>query len=336
MQMKGVANAGISQINFAIECRNSGYFVAGLDRMPAGYVVIPGGLAKHRSCGYTVPNGSQIDGNLDVIVAGKVVGHIPDCNYPTFKITAPQATPSFGSNGYDEAGRYRLTEGNPYNAQWVDRFTANWTVPALPPHAGQQMFYWIGLQDATPIEVLQPVLQYYDSDGYWTIKAWWVAYDSNSYAATAAVRVQPGDSLTGRLDTSRWYPPGPGCATDGRCTWGISLMDNTSGAGVGITVLSQNPSYHYNQPMVFAASGVLEYYYVTACSSLPGGSPGSLAFSNLALYVPYPNNNYFQLMTFNQTGTTEPYWTSSTDPNPLSPSCSWGVDTYPTQTIIHW
>ncbi len=322
-------------------------------QIPAEYVRMPNGLFKHPSCVFKVPNGSVINPNWDVTVGGNVVGHVPNCDYPTLTIASQDdATLSDGHNiatlqaasseaspattySGSELGFYYVGangENNPYGSKWVDRLTGSWTVPLSNAGSGSvQIDLWIGLEPTDYSFVIQPVVQSSFSGG-WEMFAAYVP-NSGTTIESDAITVYLGDRIDGSLDSPRTYPPGPSCNSQGLCMWLVAMWDRTTGTSTGIWL---NLDASVNRPMTRVQGGVLEFPSVTACSDFP--SPGRTNFTNLAVFVPYPNYSSFQLLQFHSSmPPTQPYWTSKSNPNPLLPAgCGWRTGIGTTEIDLYY
>jgi hypothetical protein len=119
--------------------------------------------------------------------------------------------------------RQRNTPGPPDAANWItsagwsnntgapiSSFVTTWSVPPEPETKASQLLYLFnGIEPADGQLILQPVLQWGDSgaddDGlnrsgpFWTAASWLVGGPDDSATHTPHVRVNPGDTLIGRI-----------------------------------------------------------------------------------------------------------------------------------------
>jgi len=232
---------------FALLC-----FIGGIC---SSLVPVPGVGYRPEECVHRVPSGSHLskekDGTVTVITPEQVTYSLPVCDL---------------SNGLVEA---RQDSGWIAYANFLGNFTTfngTWTVPKNPTKYDNQILYFFpGLVDSGDSEIIQPVLQYGPApDGggkYWAVACWWVT-NTDQYVVSSEVKVSPGDSIFGYMNTmanTSWLI---GAEINGKKSQSTSLiMSNLA-------------------PQTFA-SVTLEAYDVTACNNYP--SDGSITFTNLAM-----------------------------------------------------
>jgi len=169
----------------------------------------------------------------------------------------------------------------------ISSFSTSWVVPAPPAApAGQLVYLFNGLQNATGSEILQPVLQWGSSGAgggpFWSIASWHVDSQGHAYC-TPSTPVNPGDLLTGMMTMT-------GAFNDGTHNYRCEFV------GVAGTALMA-----LGTPELTDAEETLEAYGVTAQAEYPGGP--STAMSQIDLQV---GGNAAQ-----------PAWVSNTMQNPL-------------------
>jgi hypothetical protein len=262
--------------------------------VPAEYVITPFGYF-HPSCVNHLANGDEVlrderairhgDGSSDSIQA---------CQYPRFNATGEPA--QTGSGVHNPTVNGWVEEASTTTSSSFAGISAQWTVPLAPyTNHGQVIYFFPGLESySIHNNILQPVLEWYQ--GVWYIASW-------NCCVTGAVNEGPvvvvhsGDSIYGSIFQT--------CAggTVSCSTWNINITDQASGKGSSLSYTSsRGESYNW------ALAGVLEAYYLVACTDYP--VDGGITFHDLKLY------------SFNYTLIPFPTWYAGT--YPVTPSCGYG------------
>ena len=150
----------------------------------------------------------------------------------------------------------------------VQRLFTQWRVPEAPALHDQQLLYLFNaLMDSNKRTILQPVLQWGESDAgggnFWSVASWFVDLDGRTYH-TQAIRVAPGQLLSGLITVT---PAG-----------GAPLSYHSEFVGIPGTQLSiQQPL-----PLTFATE-TLEAYYVYDCAEYP--TTALTAFTDISMLI---------------------------------------------------
>jgi hypothetical protein len=103
-------------------------------------------------------------------------------------------------NGWVTYASWKNNTGTP-----VSSFTTTWTVPPAPAaYHGQTLFQFNSIEPSSYKAILQPVLQYGESEAgggeYWAVASWYVTGNNAYYSSL--VTVSTGDTLTGVIKLS--------------------------------------------------------------------------------------------------------------------------------------
>lgn len=158
-------------------------WAADLTSTPAGYR--QKGLVRQVEAGQTI---RKTGGSYQIIAAdGTVVGKIK---------RTPKVSMPLDANGWITYTKWSLISG-----ESVLSFATSWAVPPVPSSRDNQLVYLFnGMTTASDTVIIQPVLQFGVSGAgggdYWSVASWYVTSDGQAFH-TQAVKVNPGDVLTG-------------------------------------------------------------------------------------------------------------------------------------------
>jgi len=245
---------------------------------------LPGELIRP-DCVHEIPKGSRVEigkaGNLtgDVTLNGALIAHYDSCPEQGIVTRQSAATPTAAKpevatgNGLVEDDRYNAPLSASDN---IDYLAGNWTVPAYPSEAGEQLIYLSnGIEPASHKWILEATLQYgYNGvwgGSYYSISAWLASTSVAYYSAPEFVL--PGDSLTGYTNMT---------GEAGSTTyWDVVIADNSSGAYSG-------SSYWVSgQHWTWAYAGILQAYNLSACAEFPANGREVFSDSVVAHGFPY-------------------------------------------------
>jgi len=285
--------------------------------VPTGYVVTPFGYF-HPFCVVKVDEGETIlaDGRLQH-ANGAVDAKAPVCNYPHYTASGRMLGPDMRNargfivpaiNGWLE---YVSATTNTSYAQ----ISATWPVPAPPTiFQGQSLFFFPGFQDINnSLSIVQPVLQYGQSAAgggkFWGIASW-NCCQSGVVWHSGLKKVNSGDTIFGSIK-SACTKKNPNCGN-----WKILTQDQTTGKK---STLAKTPAD--GQVWNWAFGAVLEVYSVNQCSDFPADS--SVLFTT-------------QLYDQNNKLISDPGWVESPAGSGISPQCSYGLISTPTEETLQW
>jgi hypothetical protein len=234
--------------------------------IPADYVFIPGGWT-HPSCIHEVPNGAQIDEQLNVWVNGSIVAHYAPCAYTPIPITPNTGiVSSNGANGPSYGGWVEDMEQLAPSGDIFNFVYNEMTVPPVPDtQTPQTVYYFPGLESTIDgnCGILQPVLQWGASPAYsatqWVGIAWWWAWSGQFFSKTACI-TSPGDTL------KEWIAIGNSECGSYCTNYIVKLEDTNTGCVASIT--TPNTTCQFNQ----AFPAVLEVdmgHPITSCTQVP-------------------------------------------------------------------
>jgi hypothetical protein len=252
-----------------------------------GWVQAPGMLIRP-DCVHEIPKGARVEVKGDTItgditLGGVLVAHYEPCPEAPV-ITRPigghapnLAHPPEVGNGWVASVQKAVPLSAGDNIDFID---GTWIVPPNPSATGGLVYLFNGIEPSSGQWILQPVLQWgYDGlfgGNYWVIASWLV--NTNGFALYSQPEVvSAGDTIAGQ---TRITAEGAGVID-----WQVWAIDLTNPK---VTLL-QTATSGLQWSLAFA--GVLEVYYITSCSQLPGvlGEFNSAVFQNTFLYHGYPN-----------------------------------------------
>lgn len=267
-----------------------------------------------KDCVNVIPAGGKVDLSSGIIHAkdGSEVGPASTCS---------DTVPSCSSGG----GWYSYTWANAATISGMTQFdelNEDWTVPSVPnPPAGDEPleYFFSSLQaisGGTSFAIIQPVLSWnYDDTGEWGVSSWGL-FDCNASCTCSYVfeygpytGVNPGDTIGG---TIKQY-------AGNLDAWQITTTDTSTGANAVLDVYNIPNSWpKFNS----AQSAVNENYgpdgtALQSCADLPASN--DIYFSILGLYQAGPNWNSFNNVSSSAS------WSYYSNPNKLSPNCSWNA-----------
>ena len=301
----------------------------------------------HGSCVHEVPHHGVIDGRGDVFdAAGTLAAHHDPCAYASSPPRRAAPTSIHGSVAGTEPSTHGWLEGVqqplPAGATTWNFYQSYITVPPEPRQKNEQtLYFWGGMQPASDDQVLQPVLQWGQSEAgggnYWAFASWKVG-NSGAFH-TPLMQVRTGDVLLTQVYLSSAEDkcvPAPGLLGDRSVcgtfyTWAVLGIDLNSGQEEGewVRLTPSDPWTGWsgdNEPMTLLFPAVYEAWNEHAC-----GDPGGVVFSNIMLaanvnaavadwifqpYEPTPCTAFFDFC------------------RSRDPSCSWGASTKGTSTTL--
>eukprot|EP00747_Dinoflagellata_sp_TGD_P183856 gnl/TRDRNA2_/TRDRNA2_39025_c0_seq1.p1 gnl/TRDRNA2_/TRDRNA2_39025_c0~~gnl/TRDRNA2_/TRDRNA2_39025_c0_seq1.p1 ORF type:complete len:342 (+),score=49.39 gnl/TRDRNA2_/TRDRNA2_39025_c0_seq1:42-1067(+) len=175
----------------------------------SAYVPTPAGL-WYRNCVHELPSGTQIKHmttGVKYFYPDGSEGFRANCSAP------PGSRMPRPPTGYKSKPGTMDPSGHAYpvvfwgqmagSATSLKKLTANYVVPEAPEKVESQVLYWwLGVEDITASDVLQPVLGW---NGFgtsnWTFASWNCCPAGHVHYATP-VNVSTGDSLFGSLDNT--------------------------------------------------------------------------------------------------------------------------------------
>jgi hypothetical protein len=269
---------------------------AGASPVDADYVSFPGGRRIHKSCVHSMPDGSRIEANGDVVLdtpTRQTVEHVEPCRHaPLFKgDRQDSADPSPTSHMPIGNGNIELVYAHPTSSTWFDALASQVVVP--PPannfFGESEVFLWSGLVSRNSNNlVIQPVLQWgvaasgcSAGGNRFEMQVYYIDVNGNGYCGSAQT-VSPGETIT------EYVVAEAPCDNSGvNCNWLIAYVRNnvTYGNTTGPVPVKLDTA-------IFQS---LEAYNIPDCSFFP--SAKSTGFIT-DWYEPAPNWN-----SYNQTST---------------------------------
>lgn len=269
--------------------------------VPEGFVATPFGYF-HASCVRKLEPGATLmkperavrhaDGHYESIEA---------CAYPRYSNKGEALPTDTAAGNRPTIGHAWIEASSTTTSTSYGKLVASWIVPPAPTgRDGQTVYLFPGMEDyLNVISIIQPVLGWNsDFSNAWGIASWNCCINGTTWES-AAVPVQPGDTILGTM-TANCAAGTLMCAT-----WDVVTQDVTTGKS---TTLSHTGSD--GQVFNWAFAGALEVYNIAQCSDYP---PNGLAtFFNIALY-----DNNFKLIQ--NPGWSTPGWDTS-----MTPQCNYG------------
>lgn len=220
-------------------------------------VHVPGRGLVDSACVHELPSGSSIvsleDGSHHVTLPGGETKLFPPCEQASVAQPSPKGP------------QWRTWTEYSTNTSQINYFSGYFTVPHRPRASGQTLFFWLGVEDASRSEVLQPVLQFGPSGAgggaYYALASWFVTSTNNFHSTL--VRSAPGHVIEGTL-----------IATGNK--WHVEAFDVTTGYNASLFHTLRTPVYESK------AYCTLEAASFSSCSQYPAAQR-AIQFSSLKL-----------------------------------------------------
>ena len=242
--------------------------------VPSDYVATPAGYF-HPSCVVHMEDGEHVTASGDVRQLDQSVRKVQACTHPSFDMRGTTREPDAAGVDARAASSFNgwlaYSETNPSGGVASSEMVADWIVPSAPRSAtGQILYYFPGLESASVVTILQPVLAW---NGYnnnaWTMANWNCCKSGTVYTGNP-INVRAGDQIHGAMN-------GTSCKKSTPCTaWSITSTDVTTGQSTTFQTQS------YNQVFTWYFGGVMEVYGVSSCAQFP--TNGSITFTNVKVW----------------------------------------------------
>jgi len=249
-------------------------FVASAFEIPEGHVVTPYGV-RPKGCVIElesgeiyqeVPEGVKISTKVDGVVLERIVVPPPECHQDNIverlKTRHQQKNQigAFPINGWlDNAGWYPPATEND-----LFQFTSTYTIPGNPAmNSNQVLFFFIGMQDndATAVNIIQPVLTWGNGLSGWNAASWACCPKNITVQSKSIPNLSAGQHLAGTLQRQS------------ASTWMIDTRIVETGQNT--TLYAQVGDYNYNW-----ADVTQEVYNVDSCQEF---ATGPITFASLTI-----------------------------------------------------